>query len=838
MSKEVVKTLTPLMKQYWDIKSLHPDKILFFRMGDFFELFYDDATTAAPLLGITLTQRNKKSEDQTPMCGMPHHSVASPINKLLSLGFKVALCDQVEDPKLAKGIVKRAITRILTPGMVYDPDMLDSTKANYMACVDDQSVAFVDVSTGESFYYESEVFKEKWHLLTQLPVVEIVIQPEFKTKLPADTDILVTEFQCDQINETLGITATCQVLVSYVQSLSQNSVKDLLRPFERRSLSHRMLISANTIRHLEIFETYKGEIAGSLFDTINKTKTSAGSRLFRQNLLFPLRDIAEIKKRQDKVSTFKGHLFELKKVREILIQMGDLERRFSKMSLPQANARDLLSLADSLQAGVAATEVSEKIYPHQLDLGIIQKFIQKIKNTIVEEPPLTVKQGYLIQKGVNVELDEYILLTSESQQLLQTLEAKEKEATGISSLKVRYNNVFGYYIEITNTHKDKVPATYQRKQTLANAERYCTDELIELEKKVLSAQSKRYELEFQIFDQLREEALALATSILSLSKQTSELDFFSALAWLSLENSYCSPEFSHDQKLHLVESRHAVVEKFQKGRFISNEILLEKNHCYLITGPNMAGKSTLMRQVALTALLAQMGSDVPATRALLPLYDSIHTRIGASDQLSEGLSTFMVEMTETATMLKEATAQSLLILDEIGRGTATFDGLCLAQSILEHILQHVKAHTLFATHYHELSDLQDQYPQYLKNVHMKITENKGHIEFLYVLKSGPAGKSYGIQVAELAGLPKSVTQRAFELLNQIESSAHNKPLEAKNSNMIVPAETQAQISFFDQQTDQNKDDLYKAVCSVDILKTSPLEALNRISEWKEKYLNS
>lgn len=836
MSKESEKSLTPLMKQYWDIKSLHADKILFFRMGDFFELFYDDATTAAPLLGITLTQRNKKSEDQTPMCGMPHHSVANPINKLLSLGYKVALCDQVEDPKTAKGIVKRAITRILTPGMVYDPDTLDSTMANYMAAVDEKSVAFVDVSTGESFYYEAENvkddFKAKWNLLNQLPVVEIVVTADFKSQIPQGLDILVTEHNCEFSGSDLE---TCQLLVSYIQSLSQHPVKDLIRPFERRSLSHRMMVSANTIRHLEIFQTYKGAADGSLFDTINKTKTSAGARLFRQNLLFPLRDVVEIKKRQDKVALFKNNLFELKKIREILVQMGDLERRLTKMSLPQAHARDLLSLADSMQAGMGAVEVSEKLFPHQLNLVVLSQLVNEIKQTIVEEPPLTVKQGHIIQKGIHSELDEYILLTSESQQLLQTLENKEKEATGISSLKVRYNNVFGYYIEVTNTHKDKVPAHYQRKQTLTNAERYCTDELIELEKKVLSAQSKRYELEFQIFDQLRLKVIDHASDILSLSKQTSELDFYTSLAWLSLENHYCRPEFSTNQQLHLTESRHAVVEQFQKGRFVSNEIRMDQSECYLITGPNMAGKSTLMRQVALTVLLAQMGSDVPASTAVLPLYDSIHTRIGASDQLSEGLSTFMVEMTETAALLQEATPQSLLILDEIGRGTATFDGLCLAQAILEHVLQNIQAHTFFATHYHELTDLQTQYPNQLKNVHMKIVENKGHIEFLYVLKSGPAGKSYGIQVAELAGLPNTVTQRAFELLAKIETAAPKTSMESSAS---VAKPVQKQISFFDQQTDQNKDELYTAVRNLDVLKISPLEALNRISEWKEKYLNS
>lgn len=766
MAKAPAGELTPLMKQYWDIKSLHEDKILFFRMGDFFELFYADATTAAPLLGITLTQRNKKSEDQTPMCGMPHHSVANPINKLLSLGHKIAICDQVEDPKLAKGLVKRAVTRILTPGMVFDPDNLDASMANYMCAIDDKSISFVDTSTGESFYFLSDILSEKINLIQIMPVVEIVTANNFMGDLNSET--LITKHNAQIEKSDLPYSA--QNLLNYINTLTDQNISVLLRPFEKKNFSHRLQISSNTIRHLEIFSTYKGSDVGTLFQIVNKTKTSAGARLLRQNLLFPLRNETEINNRLDQIDKFRNHLFELKKTREVLGSMGDVERRLSKISLPQVNGRDLIALSDSITAGILALDTSKNIFNFSVHLSDCEKLAFEIKNTIVEDAPLSVRQGYLIQKGISLELDEYIELTTDVQGLLQKMEAEEKERTGISSLKIRYNNVFGYFIEITNTHKDKVPKNYQRKQTLSNAERFCTDELIELEKKVLAAQTKRNDLEFEIFENLKNKILKQASLLLTLSNDTSRLDFYSSLAWLSLENHFSRPQFSAQKNLQLIESRHPVVEHFQKNSFVANNIELIKSECFLITGPNMAGKSTLMRQVALTVILAQMGSFVPATKAVLPIYDSIFTRIGASDQLTEGLSTFMVEMSETALMLKNATENSLLILDEIGRGTSTFDGLCLAQAILEHLVVDVKSHAFFATHYHELTNLDQKFSE-IKNVHMKIHENNGQINFLHILSGGPAGQSYGIQVAELAGLPNAITVRAKNLLDQIEQKS-------------------------------------------------------------------
>lgn len=829
--------LTPLMKQFWDIKSLHQDKILLFRMGDFFEMFYDDAVKAAPILGITLTQRNKKSEDQTPMCGVPHHSISGPINKLLASGLKIAICDQVEDPKLAKGLVKRAVTRILTPGMVYDSDTLESTQSHFITGLDKSSVSFIDTTTGESFYFLVADLSAQLKLISILPVAELVLDET--TWAPEQLEIikkalpLVTNYKVEKA-KLADVPASADLLQQYVFSLADDNIQKVLQPFVQRETEHRLNLSTQTLRHLEIFATYKGDEQGSLFQAINRTKTSSGARLLRQWILFPLRNKQSIEKRFDLIHFFREDMYLLKKLREILSGMGDIERRMSKIAQPQCNARDLTSLATSVSYALDAFDKSKNILKSQINIDVLNSLVHEIKTTVLEDAPLSLKQGFIIQKGVSSELDELIDLSTNAHALVEKMEAKEKEATGINSLKIRYNNVFGYYIEITHLHKDKVPSRYQRKQTLANAERFCTDELIDLEKKVLSAQTKRNDLEFAIFDELRNRVLNTASELLKLASYCSELDVLSGLAWLSLEESYCRPVFSAGE-LKITQSRHPVVEQFQRGKFVANNIQLDKNDCYLITGPNMAGKSTLMRQVALTALLAQLGSYVPATEAVLPLYDSIFTRIGASDQLSEGLSTFMVEMTETATMLKQATANSLLILDEVGRGTATFDGLCLAQSILEHILNDVKAQVFFATHYHELTSM-DQVFSEVKNVHMKIHDNGGQIEFLHILNYGPAGQSYGVQVAELAGLPKTITERAKLLLHDLENKKSVKVVE-KVVEKTAPVKATDQLSLFDKPViDPKAEALMEELKKLSISNTSPLQALNQIAKWQE-FLN-
>ncbi|MBY0553477.1 DNA mismatch repair protein MutS [bacterium] len=826
--------LTPLMKQYWDIKSLHQDKILLFRMGDFYELFYDDAIKASPLLGITLTQRNKKSEDQTPMCGFPHHAVAGPINKLLAAGHKVAICDQVEDPALAKGIVKRAITRILTPGMVYDSETLDQTKAHYITSLDNDQISFIDTTTGECFYFKSNNLVEKLKLLDVLPVVEIVVKDQCEkwiTENQLNSRYVISEYKADSLNSN-------QRLFEYVKSLSHQELLKILRPFEEKEFEHRLQLSQTTLRHLEIFSNYKGESNGSLYNAISRTKTSSGSRLLRQWLSFPLRNKKQIETRYNQIDQFREHMLELKKVREVLGGMGDIERRLGKIAQPQCHGRDLVALADSIDAGLSALKWCTQFYSsaNTETIRANAEISEQIKARINEEAPLSVKQGHVIKNGFSPELDELIDLSTNANELIANLEKSEKEKTGISSLKIRYNNVFGYYIEITNLHKDKAPAHYQRKQTLANAERFCTDELIELEKKVLSAQVKRYELEFTLFDELRKSILENSTKLLSLAQACSELDVISGFAWLSLEESYCRPQLFEDKKLFLENSRHPVVEQFARGKFVANNIDLKAEECLLITGPNMAGKSTLMRQVALSIIMAQMGSFVPASQAHISIYDAIYTRIGASDQLSEGLSTFMVEMTETAQMLKSATQNSLLILDEVGRGTATFDGMALAQSILEFILNNLKNHVFFATHYHELTALDQNFKQ-IKNAHMKVLDHKnGQIEFLHILMSGPAGQSYGVKVAELAGIPTEITKRAESLLRNLEAAPKadtQAPIKLPQNDSVIVTK-QAQMSLFEKEDESKKQILIDEVKKFSIQKSSPLQALNKIAEWQEK----
>lgn len=560
--------------------------------------------------------------------------------------------------------------------------------------------------------------------------------------------------------------------------------------------------------------------------------------MLRQWLAFPLRDLTAIEKRLDHISRWMPKLTDLKDLRKQLGQIGDIERRLSRLVTPQSHSRDLLSLAQATHASLAALESARAVWEGRLPQEWLTQYeeqSQRILRTLREDAPLSTRQGHMIQEGVSAELDEMIRLTQNTQSLLAEMELREKEATGISSLKIRYNNVFGYYIEVTNTHKDKVPTHYQRKQTLTNAERYCTDELIELEKKVLSAQTKRADLEWAIYDQLRKEIVASSQAYLSLAQEIAEVDVLSSLAWLAIEQNYCRPSFNHEGGLHLMSARHPVVEQELTGTFIPNNIHLDAENCMLLTGPNMAGKSTLMRQVAVIAMLAQMGSFVPCEKASLPLFDHIFTRIGASDHLSEGLSTFMVEMTETAEILRNCTSASLVILDEVGRGTSTFDGLSLAQSILEHLITQKKTLTFFATHYHELTELEGHYSN-LTNYHMAVSEQGTNVQFLHTLIKGPALKSYGIYVAELAGLPAAVTRRAKSLLKQVEAQKVNVSAQLSFMDYLVeePTSSESKETFVSASALNPSDEkVLSAIRQLSLGELTPLKALNYLAEWQE-----
>ena len=830
------------MQQYWDVKSAHHDKVLLFRMGDFFEMFHSDAETAAPVLGIALTSRNKTSPEQIPMCGVPHHSIANSINKLLANGFKVAICDQIEDPKLAKGLVKRAVTRILSPGVVYDPDTLDSLKPNYIASMDSKSVSFLDTTTGEAFYFLVKDEARSLRLLASLQPVEIITTSLDRSRVEDVLKLKVLHQPLITAHDRLGPTfgdwpESASRLLGYAIHMQGEKVLETLGAFERRELLDRMEIPSTVLRHLEVFETYKGETSGSLFLAVNRCKTSAGARLLKSWLQFPLTNQSAIECRLDLVSRWTKNQPCLKEVRAALSGLGDIQRRLGKLGSPSCNPRDLVALADSLEAGLEVCRVATDESWDQDLVARAARVAKEIRTTLVDEPPLQTKNGGLIRKGVDGTLDELIELSTNSHELIMQLEARERDLTGITSLKVRFNNVFGYYIEITNTHKDKVPTDrYDRKQTLANAERYLTKELAELETKVLSAQSKRLELEISIFSALIATSLKEARSLLQIANRWAEIDVITSFAWLGTEQNYVRPSFTEAGKIRLSASRHPVIEQSLREPFVVNDIEIGQHECLLLTGPNMAGKSTLMRQVAVSTILAQVGSFVPASSAELPIFDRIFTRIGASDFLSEGLSTFMVEMKETAEMLDLATEKSLLILDEVGRGTSTYDGMSLAQAILEFLIDQKKCMTLFATHYHELTELASMHPEVV-NAHMRIhEESTAHgpeIRFLHQLAKGPANKSYGIHVGRLAGLPQSVTKRAAAILKKLEAKN-----EVKNVNqMSLMAMLDSRVSEVETASDADNGSPSPTVVlelkDLDVSKLTPLDALNAIARWQQ-----
>ena len=805
--------LTPLMQQYRQIKARFPDEVVLFRMGDFFEMFETDAEIAAPILGIALTQRNKKAEDSAKMCGVPHHSIAGPIAKLLAAGHKVAMCDQIEDPALAKGLVKRDVTRVLTPGMVYDPDTLDQLSANYLASYDDGRLACLDVTTGEAFVHDFDGEDEREELLALLRPVELVLT--HKQKQRRSSGHFQTVCSEHEINLD-GKEPAVERLRSYAERMQGPEILRGVGAFEVRQRHGTLRVSAYTFRHLEVFENSRGERRGTLFEAMNRTQTSAGARLLRGWLTHPLRQVAEIGRRQVEVAQWLTPSAPLKTFRERLGKLGDVERRLGKVHGSTFNARDLAAIAQSLLVGASLTELHPlKPSPPGLDEAVA--LANRIEACLNDELPIAVKEGGLIRRGVRADLDELIDLTQNTQTLLLDLEARERAATGVNSLKVRYNSVFGFYIEMTKVNADKAPANYRRKQTLANAERFTTDELDVLEEKILSARARRDQLEFEIFSNLRQEVIGLSVDLLRLSREWTRWDVLASFAWLSVERDYHRPTFNERGRVHLELSRHPVVEQTLKGGFIPNTVTLAPGECLMLTGPNMAGKSTLMRQVALITLMAQVGSNVPAETADLPIFDEIFTRIGASDALNEGLSTFMVEMTETAAILRRVTGRSLVVMDEIGRGTSTYDGLSLAQAILEFLLVEKRPYLLFATHYHELTKLAHVFPQML-NAHMSVQERQGQIQFLHTLQRGPANRSYGIHVAKLAGLPAVVTSRANHLLRGFEAGAEQTQLSLGDLSAPAPA-TPSWIA---------------EVRGVNISKMTPLEALNKLCEWQRE----
>ncbi len=791
-----------------------------FQMGDFYEMFFEDANVASPLLGIALTSRNKNKEDSVPMCGVPLSSLGSSVKKLLENNLKVAVCKQVENSLSVQGLVKREVTKLLTPGMVFDPETLDSTRQNYLSCFDDKTVSFVDVSTGENFYSTIEYPNQVQNLFDIFKPVELVVTKDQKnTNTSNFKKLLVSEFDQHQIPNSDKVKYTdkgieiesTKTLIGYIESMghSASSLKDL----SKHKLNY-MQIPSSSIEHLEIFKTYNAQTKGSLFYAINKTKTPGGARKLREFLNFPLIQKDTIIKRHNKIQEYLSNTTMLNKLRKSLSGVGEIARKVTKLCTNNYTPRDMVLLAQSLSAVLEVFEISKIEYKHKAKL---QKIVDSIFSTIEIDFLGNIKDGGFIKPESSKELSSLIECDRNAAEKIKSLESEQRRKTGIPSLKVKFNNVFRYYIEITNVHKSKVPDYYTRKQTLVNSERYTIPELKNLEEEALLARSKKLDLELEILKDLKNLIQNNTDLLMDVSDLISRVDVFTSLAWLALEYNYVKPELTQDE-ICVVNLRHPVVELYSEVPFVPNTFEINRSDIMMITGPNMAGKSTAMRQFALCSILCQMGSFVPASSAKLPIFDKVYTRIGASDLLSEGLSTFMVEMKETASMLSEATCQSLLVLDEIGRGTSTFDGMSLAQAILEYLVFDVKATALFATHYHELTTSSDK----VINKHMGIEETQKGIKFLYTLIDGVCDKSYGIEVAKLAGIPAKVTDRASKILESkttMDVSGHNAMVKEQQSKSTYR---------------KGLDDILNDVLNTDITNTTPVEALVLVNKLKQK----
>jgi len=799
---------TPLMRQYGAVKQQVPGALLLFRLGDFYELFFEDAVTAARELEITLTSRNKEKGAAIPMCGVPYHAVDGYIARLIQKGYRVAICEQMEDPRVAKKLVKREITRIVTPGTVTESQLLRSHENNYLAAVARHGqrvgLAHVDVSTGEFRVTEVEA-AELSAALESLGAKE-VLAPADSSLVPAQppgSRVLVTEreewvFSPDYAERTLKehfrlfSLDGCGLAGRGAAIAAAGAVLDYLRETQRAALAHldqplfydrsdSMVLDAVTVRNLELIEPIFAGEGATLIAVLDQTETAMGGRLLRQRLLRPSVDRAEVEARLDAVGELLAATILRAELRKDLSGVQDLERLLAKATLGTAGPRDLLALGRSLEKIPGVKRRLEAARTARLlavreGLDEIAEVRDRILSAINESPPANLIDGGVIRPGFNVELDELRNLSLNGRQYIAQIEARERSRTAIQSLKVRFNNVFGYYIEISKSNLHLVPPDYERKQTLVNAERFTTPELKDYERKVLDAEEKILSLERDLFAEVRQFAAAHAQRIRRTAAAVGELDITAALAQVATENRYSRPEFTLDGEMRIIAGRHPVIERLtqqEASKFIPNDLYLDAgaNLIAIITGPNMGGKSTYLRQNALIAILAQMGSFVPADTARLPIIDRVFTRIGASDNLARGRSTFMVEMTETAVILNTATPKSLVILDEIGRGTATYDGLALAWAVVEHVHERTRAKTLFATHYHELTELAEQL-EGVRNLRVSVKEAGDRIIFLRQVEPGRADRSYGIEVARLAGLPQSVIERAREVLELHERTEH------------------------------------------------------------------
>ena len=876
---------TPMMQQYLDTKKDYQDCILFYRLGDFYEMFFDDAVKASKELELTLTGKDCGQEERAPMCGVPYHAVDTYLNKLISKGYKVAICEQVEDPKTAKGIVKREVIRVVTPGTNLNMQALDESKNNYLMSIvylgDGIGISIVDFSTGDYFVTEVTSGNILIDEINKFVPSEIIVNEYFamsginlepvREKLGISVSTLPNWYFDDEVcvkklcehfkvsrldglglaDYSIGIVAAGAIL-QYLLETQKNALEHLttLMPY---TTGKYMLIDSSSRRNLELVETLREkQKKGSLLWVLDKTKTAMGARRLRTMIEQPLVDYDEIIKRQNVIAEFNDNVITREEIREYLNPVYDLERLMSKISCKTANPRDLIAFRSSLQMlpyikSLISSFDSELMRGIHDKLDPLEDLYKLIESAVVDDPPITIREGGIIKDGYNAQADELRKAKTDGKTWLAELEEREREKTGIKNLKVKYNKVFGYYLEVTNSYKELVPAEWIRKQTLSNAERYTTDELKNLEDVILGAEDRLYSLEYELFVEVRETIASQVTRIQSTAKAVAKIDVFASLALVAEQNNYVRPKINEKGIIDIKEGRHPVVEKMiSNDMFIANDTMLDNNsnRISIITGPNMAGKSTYMRQTALIVLMAQVGSFVPAASANIGIVDRIFTRVGASDDLASGQSTFMVEMTEVANILRNATARSLLILDEIGRGTSTFDGLSIAWAVVEHISNKnlLGAKTLFATHYHELTELEGMLGG-VNNYCIAVKEQGDDIVFLRKIVKGGADKSYGIQVAKLAGVPDSVIARAKELVNELsDADISQKAKEIAQYDKKKPDEKYIrknelevnQMSLFDTAKD---DDIVDEINSLDIGNMTPIDALNTLYKLQNKIKN-
>ncbi len=864
---------TPLMKQYQQVKAKYPGTILLFRMGDFYETFDDDAKTASRVLGITLTKRGSGSAGEIPLAGFPYHALESYLPKLLKAGYRVAICEQLEDPKFAKGIVKRDVIEVVTPGVAFSDKVLEQKQNNYLAAValpsalatanDKIGFAFIDVSTGE--YGVSEFpLRNLSEQVGNLRPAEILVQKrdlDDLQNLLKDTftglysklddwvfnvdygyELLVNHFKTQSLKGfgveemRIGVVSAGAVM-NYLQETQKTNLVHI-----RKIIPHDVFdfitLDESTKRNLEISSSLAGQPGGTLFSVIDRTQTPMGARLLKRWINQPLKKLDPIQERLDAVSEFVEQKPTRDKIRNELANIGDLERLIAKIATARANPRELNYLRDALgqipdlksflrsSKSISLVGLREQLDP----LGTV---VGKIRSAIADDPPLALVDGGVIRKGYNVELDEIRALAFHGKDWIAKLQIQERQRTGISSLKVGFNNVFGYYIEITNAHKDKIPADYIRKQTITNAERFITPELKEYEEKILHAEEKILSLETRLFNELRTFVAEHAGAIQQNAQAMATLDCFLSMADVAVEYEYVCPAVDESTRIEIKEGRHPVIERLLPPgeRYTPNDVLLDtdEGQILIITGPNMSGKSSYLRQVGLITLLAQVGSFVPATSARIGIVDKIFTRVGASDNIASGESTFLVEMHEAAHIVNTATKRSLILLDEIGRGTSTFDGISIAWALTEYLHERIGAKTLFATHYHELNELAELYPR-IRNYKVDVREYGDKVIFLHKVMAGFADHSYGIQVAQMAGLPEELTDRAKQILRNLEGTELSASGEGKKEEKRRIGSPEVQMTLFEIKDDALRSELAK----LDLEKMTPLEAMQHLAELKKK----